>query len=342
MDNMVKECRKTLNLFMTTANRRRFKSLKQILTKYTNEREWNLEVNNDREFKAILKYESIPIVAFFLEDRGDESTFSFVPFISGYLYIHGFSGKLTTTRDWQQADVIQTCQSLTRLSNGDMKVDDCLWVMRLENIPNRLEVIINKMITEIDNFSNIVERIEEIQVNIPCTMKEYRNNPARGEFMTAGSSNSFEVSFTIENQTYIYSMKSRHTNRSAQTEYVEMIIPHIRHILLDDCYDIICRTNYQSIASPKPDYYGRTTHRFEFTYSIDNGRKFGISIEESSGKIPCIILNMNSKEEKATRYKVFYEPTNPREENEYQYITINDVEQVSNEQIDKFRNSRWT
>ena len=346
MDKMTEACRDLMNLLTIRANTRRYKSLQQILTKYANDREWNPKVSNDTEFKAIREYKSIPIATVKLEYKRDGSTFSFEPSISGYLEIYGLSGKLTTSSDSEKADIIQPCKKLTRSSQGIIEESEYHMRMRFENIPSELERIIQTMIIKIDKFSNLVKLIKQIQVDIPCTMEEYRNNPANGEFMTTGSSKSFEANFTIENETCIYSMKSKYANRSAQTSSISEIIQHIQCLLLDDCHDILsgiktkCPCSLSRLTDSVGIYSGEFTYGFEFTFNRSDGRKFGISIERAFGQKPCIILRIDSREEQATRYKVFYGPTNREEEKGYQYITINDVEQVSKKELGEFLKSQ--
>ena len=358
MDKLIETCKENIISLIKTANTRRYKSLKQILTKYANNREWKPEVSNDTEFKAIREYKSIPIATVKLEYKRDGSTFSFEPSISGYLEIYGLSGKLTTSSDRENADIIQPCKKLTRSSQGIIEESEYHMRMRFENIPSELERIIQIMIIKINQFSRLVEEIKRIQADIPCTMKEDRNNPANGEFMTTGSSNSFEASFTIENETCTCHMKSRYADCSTQTSCMtnkpptlglySNIMDHIQNMLLEDCSDILNRMETDTPANSSDlldslTPYGDTYRLgFKFAYNRRDGHTISIHIALTFSSEPCISLKLiiDDTNNVKKRYKVFYGPINREEERGCQYITINDVEQVSKKELGEFLKSQ--
>ena len=346
MNKLVKICTKTFDRLGTTANTRRFESLKQILTEYTNKLESNLEVNNDTEFRAILKYKSIPIATVKLERTKDKSTFSFEPSISGYLRIHGFSGVLITPHDRDKVDKVELSKKLIRSSERTLEERPFNEWVPFESIPDKLDGIVIEMHEKIRLFLSLVKGIKQIESNIPCTMEEARNDPTIGVFETAGSSRYIQVSLTIEKEIYTSNMKSNYSKQSGKTSRethdlsVDMInsniMSEIQSLLLDDCFDKLrkIRTDVLKLTYPMTDsvniHSGAFTFGHVFIYE-DKGHMLDIAIELTYRGEPCILLSIriDNKQTPEKFYKVSYERIEAIDK-KYEYIVMDNIESVHN------------
>ena len=333
-----------------------YHTLKPILVKLTKKHRLTPDIDTDTEFKATWKYGNILIATAELKYAENVSTFSFKILISGYIAMNGFSGELQPLKYKKNDGRWQISKCFKRSNKGIIEENEYYLEVKFEAISDTLELLIQAICGEISQFRSIVHDVKRIQEDSQCIPTEVQNDPAEGVFITTGSSGSFEFSFTIKNKECTGHIKSKRTNQEAQTCYsmdstpsggvYNDIIHHIQELLLKDCLDIlnkIERNTHVSIPTPTyPTKFSRTEFQCRFTYRRDTEHRLDICIEPTFDAKPCIVLSITTHNElKWTKedFTVFYQqPTAPKKG----CITIDEVERVSNEHLDKFFKDRHT